>query len=798
MYVEVAIDLPLAGTFTYLLPEGSHVAPGARVLVPWSSSFRTGVAVELHERAVENADAVRPIAEVLDQDAFVPAAQLALALWASRYYASPIGECVRLALPAGALVGGDAEVRLSDGQTPTASWQQTLMLVGSMPLAELTGSQGVRFADVFAAERRGEVAIEVAQTHQRVREKTTDEFSRTAAERPARLGPAQVRILDYLEAWGPTLWDELKENAEAGRGSVKSLVDRGLVEAKSIRLFRNPLDAVASVPRGDDPTLSEAQQAAVSGGMVSLHAARPRPILLHGVTGSGKTEVYIRLARIALAQGRRVLVLLPEIALTPQFVGVFRSVFGDDVAVQHSGMNAGQRYDQWQRIRAGSVSIIIGARSALFAPVGELGLVIVDEEHDPSFKQDTGVPYNARDLAVVLAHTTKATLVLGSATPSLESWVNVERERYSLLSLPDRVAGRPQPRIELLDMRDNPPSDDDPASHLISPRLQKEVRDNALQGEQTILFLNRRGFAPVVSCRNCQEKLSCSDCNVTLTYHQRGDRLKCHWCGFGMRKPTACPTCGSDELQTDGAGTEQLEDLVAGAFEGLRVLRLDADTSRTRGLHSVLDRFRAGDADVLVGTQMVTKGHDFPAVTLVGVVNADQSLRFPDFRSGERTFQLLTQVAGRAGRAERPGRVLIQTWDPDHFVLQAVLRGDLEGWKQVETNYRERNVYPPYGSMALLRCSGVDYQPTLHWAQRLVDTCRRTVGDRELRWVGPVDAPLTRLRGRFRIHTLVRGPDRTTVQRAVHALVALIREWNGDLRKAKVRADVDVDPQALL
>jgi primosomal protein N' (replication factor Y) len=798
-FVDVAIDVPLSSTFTWTWGAHTPAPAGARVMVPWSSGVRMGIVIRSHDEQPTGAHTVRAVAEVIDTDAFIPAPQLQLALWTARYYAAPVGECVRLTLPAGALVTADASVHACPVPArEEPAWVGLLREHGPMTMANLRSRFDLRHTAVCAQERAGAIRIDASGARQQVSEKTALEFERTTQPISGRIGPAARRALDYLEQFGASMQDELAQNVEVSRTTLRTLEERGLVTSRALRVYRNPLDAVHSTLRSEAPELGEAQAAAVAMCLQQLESGTPTPVLLHGVTGSGKTEVYVRLADFALRQGRQVLVLLPEIALTPQFVGVFRSVFGDRVAVQHSGMTQAQRYDQWQRIRFGGVDIVIGARSALFAPLERLGLLVVDEEHDPSFKQDTGVPYHARDLAVVLARDAGAALVLGSATPSLESWANADRGRYQLASLPTRVMDRPQPRIELISMEEMTTAAHDDVSRIVSPRLQREVMDNTRQGEQTILFLNRRGFSPVVHCTTCETRLSCPDCNVTLTYHQRGHRLRCHWCGFNMVRPSECPTCGASTLETDGVGTEQLENVIEKAFEGVRVLRLDADTSKARGVASVLERFRAREADVLVGTQMVTKGHDFPAVTLVGVINADQTLKFPDFRSGERTFQLLTQVAGRAGRATRPGRVLIQTWDPSHFVLQAVVRGDLDGWKKVEFQYRKANAYPPFGSMVLLRCTGPDAGATMDWAQNLVRQARSVTPRDGLRWVGPVEAPIARLRGQFRVHVLVRSADRAQVRQAIAALDAAILEHGNALRSARVRADLDVDPQSLL
>lgn len=802
-FVEVAIDVPLRGNFTWRVPASLADTPslrGYRVMVPWSSAFRTGVVLRDTTEPPPDMETerVRDVLAVLDAHRFVPEPQLALAEWASRYYLAPVGECVRLAVPPGSMPDADAVVRrVVPSELASSPWILALPSDVGVPLRSIIGSGGVRLADVMQGVFQQQVVLEQENARGQIREQTLERIQLLRADAGAQLGAKQQLVMEHLRQWGESTWDELRETCDCSRATLQALEKRGLVSVTQERVWRDPFSGSTVLRRQQDPALTNEQATALKQILVTLHEAAKKPVLLHGVTGSGKTEVYLRAVREATAAGLQSLILLPEIALTPQFVGVFRAVLGDDIAVQHSGLTPGQRHDQWQRIRAGEVPLVIGARSALFAPLDKLGLIIVDEEHDPSFKQDTGVHYHARDLAVVLGQTTNAAVVLGSATPSLESVGNVVRGRYTIGFMHRRVANRPLPDVQLIDMRHYPPDPEDPASHLVSPILQQAVVDNASQGQQSILFLNRRGYSPTMECRACEQPLVCPHCDVSTTYHQRGHMARCHYCGFAVRVPRQCPTCGSEELTPKGAGTEQLENVLEQAFSGLRVARLDADTSRGKGLNRILDTFRRGDADILVGTQMVTKGHDFPGVTLVGVMQADQSLKFPDFRSGERTWQLLTQVAGRAGRAERPGRVMIQTWNPDHFVLQCVLKGDYDTWKSQELTFRKRMGYPPFGSMVLLRVHAPEWPAAMEVAE-FVSARVRHDGARALRLVGPADAPVTRIRGRFRIHLLVRGTERGEVHAAARLMRLALDELEANMRKRDVRADIDVDPLNML
>ena len=618
---------------------------------------------------------------------------------------------------------------------------------------------------------------------------------RTDATPDHRPGERQRLIIDFLEQHGESSWDELRELYGLQRGQVRALERAGWLTTREVPVWRDPFRGQRVEPRAEDPALTDEQAAAV-GEILRAHGTpAQRPWLLHGVTGSGKTEVYVRLIRHVRALGRRALILLPEIALTPQFTGVMRAALGEEIAVMHSGLTPAERRDQWLQIRRGSIGVVIGARSALFAPIDDLGLIVVDEEHDPSFKQNEGVRYHARDAAVMLAAATGATVVLGSATPSLESLNNARRGRYGLARLARRVQGRPMPTIELVDLRDQPPArgDREQPDTPISVLLEQAVRQTVDAGEQVILFLNRRGYAPAMACGDCGESLQCTACEVSLTYHHRGRVMRCHYCGFSAPVPRTCPTCGSDELTSTGAGTERIEEHVVQTFADLRVGRLDRDSARGQGLQQTLQAFRRHELDVLVGTQMVTKGHDFPNVTLVGVLDGDQSLRFPDFRGGERTYQLLTQVAGRAGRGDRPGHVIIQTWKPEHHVLRAVRDGDFDGFAEAELRLRSRQGYPPFGFAALVRLNSADQVALTQAGAQLRELLTRPTSPR-VHVLGPTDAPIPRVRERYRTQILLRSSERTPL----HQAAALVTAFAESLRATDVRVSTDIDAQSML
>jgi primosomal protein N' (replication factor Y) len=596
-----------------------------------------------------------------------------------------------------------------------------------------------------------------------------------AARLPARAGAKRAVFARVAEAGAEGL--ATAALAERERAHLPALVQSGLV-----RLERRPVARAAAAAAGAAAsalTLTEAQRQAVAT-LTGALAAGFATFVLHGVTGSGKTEVYLRVIAEARAAGRGALVLVPEIALTPQLAARFRARFGEDVAVLHSALPPAERLGAWRRLRAGEVGIAVGARSAVFAPVQALGVVVVDEEHDPSFKQEEGVRYHGRDLAVVRAQRAGAVAILGSATPSLETAHNAARGRFSRLVLPGRATARPLPAVEIVDLRRHPPGPDG----LLSAPLGEAMAAALAAREQVILFLNRRGFSTVVLCLSCGEVVRCTDCSVSMTFHRGRDRLVCHYCGKTRSLPVRCPACQSTKLDRHGIGTERVEAVLRERFPDARIARLDRDTANE--LERVLARMHAGDIDILVGTQMVTKGHDFPGVTLVGVLRPDQGIDLPDFRAAERTFQLLAQVAGRAGRGNRPGRVIVQTYKPEHPALVAVRTHDYEAFARGELEARRESDYPPFSRVIVLRVDAKD-EVAAQAAAGLAVAAAATPGVRVM--AGP--APIARIRGRSRYQVWLYGHERAALMGAARAAAGV--KLGGDARLV-----VDVDPQSVL
>jgi primosomal protein N' (replication factor Y) (superfamily II helicase) len=734
---SVAVGRPVAGPFTYLLPEGvvAPLRPGQRLLVP----FGRGRALGFYLGPAEPPAGTRlkPITQVLEAEPALPEDVFRLIAFAAGHYRYPLGEALRGALPPG-----------------------------------LTR----------ALEERP-VAPEVVQTAIAIE---------AAAGATLARAPAQAAALAYLLAVGGRA--ELGELAHAvpkGREAIRRLVARGLVRLESV-------DAAPQHPtgfaQGRPLHLTAGQEVAVQALAEALDTGGFRPFLLQGVTGSGKTEVYLRAVEHALAKGKGALVLVPEIALTPQLVGRFRSRFGPQVAVLHSGLRDRERRGHWQALRSGRVRLAVGVRSAVFAPVADVGLLVVDEEHDPSFKQDEKLRYQARDLAVVRARDAGAVVVLGSATPSLETYENARRGRYQLLELPARVDDRPMPLVELVDLRRRPRLRGE-VPKVLAEESAAALTETLGRGQQAILFLNRRGHSTTLLCESCGQSVSCQQCDVALTLHLQPPALQCHYCGATRAVPDVCPACGGALVRL-GTGTERVEAEVAARCPTARVARLDRDAVGTgERLTERLSSFARGELDVLVGTQMVAKGHDFPGVTLVCVVSADTGLLLPDFRAAERTFQLLTQVAGRAGRGQDKGRVLVQTYNPEAEPVARAAAHDFIGFAARELEWRRALAYPPFSRLAAVRLEGADAAQTAASARALGRLLERSLPPPALgvRLLGPAPAPLSRLKGLSRWQLLLKAPQHRVLRPVLDAAERALAQ----LPKG-VRGVLDVDPGAML
>jgi primosomal protein N' (replication factor Y) (superfamily II helicase) len=752
--VEVALPLPVPRTFTYRSVAGA-LPPGMRVRVPFGRRTLVGWVVG---EGTPGVSGIRPVAGVLDPEPVLTGELLALCRWLARYYATPLGQVIRTALPAA----------LSDAgrDAPPVRRSRVVRLAGEPP-------------------------------------------GLLAREEALGRAPRQRACLELLEAAGGALeLAALTERHGFSAGVVRGLVARGWAEVVDQEQER---DAFADVPVPPPHALTPtaAQRACLAALTEAAGGGGGRPFLLRGVTGSGKTLVYIELLReVVERQGRTAIVLVPEIALTPQTVARFRSHFGDAVAVLHSGLSDGERYDAWRALRRGDRSIAVGARSAIFAPVPRLGAIVVDEEHEATYKQSEAPRYHARDVAVMRARLAGAVCLLGSATPALESWHNALAGKFRLLELPERVEGRPLPPVRLVDLRGRRAAsagsapggsaeDRAPATPILGSELVEAVRARLARGEQTILLLNRRGYSTFVQCQDCGHVWHCGSCNVSLTFHRGRRRLVCHHCGHEEAAPATCAECASRELAFRGVGTEQVERTVMETFPAARIARMDVDTTSGKWAHHrILARVEAREIDILLGTQMIAKGLDFPGVTLVGVVNADVGMNLPDFRATERTFQLLTQVAGRAGRGAVGGEVLVQTALPGHYAIQAALRHDFHAFAERELEERRSPAYPPHLRMANVILSGEEEGAVQRAAEGAGRWLRAELAGRgdAVRVTGPAPCPIDRIRGRWRWHLLLRSGDARFLGRVCRYLAHRYPVPG----TAGLRLVVDRDPVALL
>lgn len=821
--VEVALPLPIHRTFTYGV-RGPVPPAGTRVLVPFRRSQRIGWVVGPGETGAVKG--LRSVLDVLDDTPTVPGDVLELCRWMADYYVAPLGIALRAALP-GVLSDVSRDYVTLTGPPPRDLRPRERRLVEALHGRE--GPQRVQtlrralgmgsiWPEIRSLKGRGLLSHETVppaeppvKTRRVVR---LAEHLGTLTRRDEVFGRAhrQREAYELLEASGGAA--ELAHlTGEEGfsRSVVTGLEEKGLVELADEEVYRDPF---AEVPAGPAPDLTPtpAQGEALESLVAALDEEKPAPFLLQGVTGSGKTLVYVELLRAALARGRTAIVLVPEISLTPQTVSRFRARFGDEVAVLHSGLSDGERYDAWRRLRAGERRIAVGARSALFAPLEDLGVVVVDEEHDGSYKQSEAPRYLARDLAVVRAAARGAVCVLGSATPSLESWHNARTDKFRHLVLPDRIGAARLPDVRVVDLRaarrearkgeeqGRPARASGRGGSVLTPDLVKEVDIRLERNEQVILLLNRRGYASFVQCRECGEVEQCENCSISLTFHRVTRRVVCHHCRYEEPAPSRCPRCGSDDLSFRGLGTEQVERVAGETFPGARIARMDVDTTSGKWAHQrILDRVGRGEVDILLGTQMIAKGLDFPRVTLVGVVNADVGIHLPDFRASERTFQLLSQVAGRAGRSELGGEVLIQTSLPEHYAIRAAVTHDVDGFARRELEERQRPRYPPHVRMVNVVVSSPDGELAATAAEKAVGWLRRRLarraraGGRSVELVGPAPSPIERLHGRWRWHFLLRCESHTALGEAVRELAVEHRLPAGDVRLA-----IDRDPVALL
>ncbi|NJD36814.1 MAG: primosomal protein N' [Geobacter sp.] len=732
-FVEVAVPLPLDRTFHYRVPFRlqDRIIPGIRVLVPFGRRRISAYVLGFGEPPPEQQ--LKEVLDLLDESPLWTEAELTFFRWVAAYYLHPLGEVLKTALPSGI----------------------NLQSKGQADQQPLTGGRKVK-------KERWYLRTEV-QTHEPKGKVFT--------------------ILTYLQETGAAPSSELRLRFGDCSLQLKKLREQGLISMEEREVYRDPFSGL-QVGQDRPKPLTHDQQQAVTAIVQALDTGHFAPFLLQGVTGSGKTEVYLQAIAHTLQAGNNALVLVPEISLTPQLVQRFRARFSLGIAVLHSGLSDGERYDEWRRIRRGEVRMVIGARSAIFAPLERISVIVVDEEHESSFKQGDGLRYNARDLALVRGQQEQAVVLLGSATPLVTTRYAAQQGRLGYLSLPERVGARPMPEVSLATSRLT-------AEVPIPAALAETLAENLHRGEQSLVFLNRRGFASWLACPSCGADLQCPNCSVSLTYHRQRRISLCHYCDYHVPFPCICPACDEPELKEMGVGTERIEHALLELFPAARIARMDSDTVSGKGGHArILDKVRLREVDILVGTQMITKGHDFPGVTLVVVLQAEGSLYQPDFRAAERTFQVLSQVIGRAGRGELPGRVLLQAAQPDHYAVACAAQHDYQQFYRQELQYREELGYPPYGHLAAIRLSAITESALTDSSEQaavLIRAIKQEMGTRT-EVLGPAPAPLYRLRGRFRSQILLKDGSRIPLRQ-------LLAEFRNRLELPQnVRLAIDIDP----
>lgn len=822
LFCDVAVAVPLDLVFTYAIPPGMEPVVGGRVLVPFRQQRKSGIVVELHDRSpLVKTQQIKKVIEALDLAPVLDEQLLKLGKWVADYYLAPIGEVFRTMLPLAAEFKRAITYRITDEgrmalhlagtsgsparskRTPEQQLVEFRVLdylaeresvreeslrgtarVSKVLLSGMVRKKWIAREDVSAARdaaRLVKVAVlRAAESDLPIATESGDGAPGVPARPEGRdVGPStnktkklnenQRTLIETLAASGGRVPVEALRELDVPRTTLNTLLRRGLIE-----LVDEPQSFTASKlkPRQSpfEFEFSAAQKEALRKIGEAVASRKFSGLLLHGITGSGKTAVYLACMREVLQQGRSSILLVPEIGLTPAVAADLHQVFGDEVAILHSGLSNAERAEQWHRIRRGEARVVAGTRSAVFAPVSDLALIIVDEEQDSSYKQEETPRYHARDVAVMRAKMAGAAVVLGSATPSLESYYNAKKNKYALVELPDRVEMRPLPEVEIIDMRQE--FQETGQEQVISRKLAEEIRERLEKKEQVMVLLNRRGYSPVVLCRACGKTLQCKNCAVSMTHHKRERKMECHYCGHVEHIPEKCAQCGSEYVYFVGTGSEKLEELLHGMFPQARIGRLDRDTVRGReDFEHALNALNEGALDMLVGTQMIAKGHDIHGVTLVGVIGADMALGLPDFRAAERTFQLLTQVAGRAGRGNSPGKVVLQTYFQDHYAVQFAARHDFVGFYDKELQFRAWMHYPPYSAIANVLIRSEKLDDALTWSGELGRWFEKTRHE-GIRVLGPAAAPITRLKRDYRYHFILKSPSREKMNALLRGMLA--------------------------
>lgn len=805
MIAKVVVDVPTVGTdrlFDYDIPDqfNGAVEEGMRVTVPFGPRKVQGFVVAVEDDNASDRK-LKPIAELSDVEPVLTDELVRLGFWMAEKTTCFAISALQAMLPAALKVQYRKEIRLHKESNNELPREISALLAEGKPVLweDLEKEQPEWIRTIRKYIRSGELEV-VHRVHDRTSKKTervvapnvTEQAIITERDQMSQRANKQKLLLSYfIDHQEPVSIKKLIEMLGVTRSTVKTLVNKGLLSEVDREVYRDPY-ADRDYVRTEPLPLTEKQQEAIAPIMAAIEERYHETILLHGVTGSGKTEIYLQSIERVINQGKEAIVLVPEISLTPQIVARFKERFGSSVAVLHSGLSRGEKYDEWRKIQRREVSVAVGARSAIFAPFTKLGLVIIDEEHESSYKQEEQPRYHARDVAIYRGSVHNCPVVLGSATPSLETYARAEKGIYRLVSLLERINRKPMPAVEIVDMREELRNEN---RSMFSTLLFDKMKDRLHKGQQSVLFLNRRGYSTFMMCRDCGYVAECPHCDISLTYHKKVNALKCHYCGFQQALPNICPSCESPHVRFFGTGTQKVEEEIAKILPEARVIRMDVDTTSRKGMHEkLLGRFGEGKADILLGTQMIAKGLDFPNVTLVGVLAADTMLHLPDFRAAERTFQLLTQVSGRAGRHELPGEVIVQSYTPEHYSIEMASEHDYQTFYQWEMRERQAHRYPPYYFLALVTISDPDLTKAAGAAERISNVIKQQLSARAI-VLGPVAAAIPRIKDRYRYQCMVKYKR----EPGLHAVFAKIVEHYGKASQHKdLQISVDMNPQMLM
>jgi primosomal protein N' (replication factor Y) len=807
MFAKVVINIPIEKILSYkvpgLLEESLNI--GKRVLVPLGKRKVTGYIVELVNSETFDGTPIKYIIELLDPDSLFNEEDLKFYRWISKYYMSPLGKVMAEILPSGIDIKSNRWITLKQedieykDQTLSATKQAIIdrlkLYPKGMPFIRLKNDLGSRDISKALRELHNAQLVEVENRLGKPEIARRKEKIITLSDKiidRSQWTTKQLSVIDFIQSNGDTSVDTLRCQFKNMFHLIKKMEQHGIIKTYEREVYRLPGQSPSIGVYPDKISLNEFQKTAFQKIFHNLSMNAFGTYLLHGVTGSGKTEVYLHLVEEVLKLNGGVIYLVPEIALTPQLLSRINQRFNDlEIAILHSDIPKASRYDQWRKIQQGSIKMVIGARSALFAPVRNLKLIIVDEEHDSSYKQDDRIRYNARDLAIVKAKIHSATIVLGSATPGIQTFFNAKKGKYKYLTLPQRVEGRTLPQVELVDMKNH--KDENGKVPILSRTLIDAIHHTLKEGKQALLFLNRRGFSTIMVCFDCGHVFRCLNCEVSLTYHAMEKALKCHYCDFTIKAHPICQGCNGNNIGSYGVGTERLENEIKILFPKAKIARMDSDTTTNKESYgTMLQAFDKRHIDILVGTQMITKGHDFPGVTLVAVISADTTLNLPDFRAAERTFQLLTQFSGRGGRGDSPGKVIIQTFNPEHYAIKRAQNHDYDGFYADEISFRKMLFYPPFSRVVNIQLSTLHKNKGSQYADKIgkltKDIIANTSSLKKVEMIGPAQAPIAKIRGRYRWQILLKGGDIYPLHTVIAHLLSKA-SYNGlDIK-------IDIDPE---